>query len=202
MSIYYHQHDLPPDIQFHNSIAIDTEAMGLKNNRDRLCTIQLSDGNGDAHIVHFVKQDFTCMNVKRILLNDDLLKIFHYARFDVGILQCYLGVDIKNIFCTKIASKLVRTYTDYHGLKILCEELIGVKLSKQERASDWGAEALSSEQLNYAANDVLYLHRLMYVLISRLERENRMHLAQQCFNFIPTRAKLDIMGWEEEILTY
>ena len=176
--------------------------MGLNNNRDRLCTIQICDGTNDAHIIHFPTQNFECKNLKTTLSNQETLKIFHYARFDVAIMQRYLEINITNIFCTKIASRLVRTYTDNHGLKNLCDELLNVKLSKQERASDWGAAILTQEQLNYAANDVLHLHKLMNILSTRLTRENRMELAKGCFEFISTRAKLDVMGWGDEVTSY
>lgn len=202
MTINLHQYDLPEKVQLGNEIAIDTEAMGLNNFRDRLCTIQLSDGEGEVHIVHFPTPNFECKNLRKFLVRKDILKIFHFARFDVAIMQHYLSIDIENIFCTKIASKLVRTYTDSHGLKALCDELLNAKLSKQERSSDWGAANLTPEQINYAANDVLHLHKLMNILKDRLKREKRLELAENCFKFITTRAKLDVLGWGEEILSY
>lgn len=203
MTIYSHKYDLPDEINLDNkSIAIDTEAMGLNNIRDRLCTIQICDGSNDAHVIHFPKPNFECQNLRKILQNREILKIFHFARFDVAIIQHSLNIDMENIFCTKIASRLVRTYTDAHGLKSLCDELLNIKISKNERTSDWGAAELSTEQLNYAANDVLHLHKLMQILKSKLEREDRSHLADACFRFIPTRAKLDVLGWGEEILSY
>ena len=202
MTIFYHKYDLPEEVTFSESIAIDTEAMGLNNIRDRLCTIQLSDGKGKAHLVHFPEPDFACKNLRKILTNDQIVKIFHFARFDLAILQYYLKLDIKNVFCTKVASKLVRTYTDSHGLKILCEELLGVKLSKQERASDWGAPQLTQEQINYAGNDVLHLHKLKDKLTTRLIREKRLDLAQEAFAALPLIAKLDFLGWGSQLFDY
>lgn len=169
--------------------------MGLNNLRDRLCVVQLSDGNGDAHIIHFPKPKFDCPNLRKVLFDENRCKIFHFARFDVAIIQHYLGQDLKNIFCTKIASKLARTYTDHHGLKDLCNDLLGVKISKQQQSSDWGADKLSNAQIDYAASDVLYLHGLRKQLSNLLERENRLEVAKECFKFISTRAKLDLMGW-------
>jgi len=203
MTIFSHKYDLPDDINLNNkAIAIDTEAMGLNNIRDRLCTIQICDGGNDAHVIHFPKPNFECKNLRELLQNKEALKIFHFARFDVAIIQYSLNIDIENIFCTKIASRLVRTYTDNHGLKTLCDELLNIKISKNERSSDWGAAELSPEQLNYAANDVLHLHKLMQILKGKLEREGRYNLAEASFKFIPTRAKLDVLGWGEEVLSY
>jgi ribonuclease D len=203
MTIYSHKYDLPDNIKINsNTLAIDTEAMGLNNIRDRLCTIQICDGSNDAHVIHFPKQDFTCTNLRKILQDNEILKIFHFARFDVAIIQHSLSIDLENIFCTKIASRLVRTYTDFHGLRTLCDELLNIKISKTERASDWGMAELSQEQINYAANDVLHLHKLMKILQDKLKREGREKLAEACFKFIPTRAKLDVLGWGEEVLSY
>ncbi len=203
MTVYYHKYDLPECVKLNlQSIAIDTEAMGLNNIRDRLCTIQICDGSNNAHIIHFPKPDFICNNLKAILQNKEILKIFHFARFDVAIIQHALNIDIENIFCTKISSRLVRTYTDAHGLRSLCDELLNIKISKAERSSDWGAAELSREQLNYAANDVLHLHKIMKILKEKLMRENRFALAEECFKFIPSRAKLDVLGWGEEVLNY
>jgi ribonuclease D len=203
MTIYSHKYDLPEGIRLATeAIAIDTEAMGLNNIRDRLCTIQICDGSNDAHVIHFPKPNFECSNIRKILKNPDTLKVFHFARFDVAIIQHSLDIELENIFCTKIASRLIRTYTDNHGLKALCDELLNIKISKNERTSDWGAAALSQEQINYAANDVLHLHKIMKILRERLIRENRLNLAQDCFKFIPTRAKLDVFGWGEEVLNY
>lgn len=201
--IYSHKYDLPDDIKLDStSIAIDTETMGLNNIRDRLCTIQIYDGKSDGHVVHFPTPEFECKNLRKILTNNNLLKIFHFARFDVAILQHSLEINLENIFCTKIASKLVRTYTENHGLKTLCDELLSIKISKTERSSDWGAAELSQEQINYAANDVLHLHKLKTILERRLEREGRKEIAEECFKFIPTRAKLDVLGWSDELLSY
>jgi ribonuclease D len=202
VTIFYHKYDLPDNLQLSGEIALDTEAMGLNNLRDRLCTVQLSDGNGKAHVVHFPEPNFNCQNLKKLLTDEKNLKIFHFARFDLSIMQYYLEIDIKNIFCTKVSSKLVRTYTDSHGLKILCEELLGIKLSKQERSSDWGANNLTQEQLNYAANDVLHLHKLMDKLSKRLAREKRLDLAKEAFAALPIIAKLDFLGWGSNLFEY
>jgi ribonuclease D len=171
--------------------------MGLNNLRDRLCVVQISDGNGDAHLVHFPTSDYSCPNLKKLLQDKNRQKIFHFARFDVSIIEHYLGIQLENIYCTKIVSRLVRTYTDMHGLKDLCSELIDVKLNKQQQTSDWGAKELTKDQISYAAADVLYLHRIREKLNVMLEREGRQQLAQKCFDFLPTRASLDLMGWGE-----
>lgn len=203
MTIYSHKYDLPDNLKIdHKAIAIDTEAMGLNNIRDRLCTIQICDGSNDAHVVHFPKPDFACPNLRKILQNNETLKIFHFARFDVAIIQHSLNINLENIFCTKIASRLVRTYTDAHGLRTLCDELLSIRISKTERTSDWGLPELSQEQINYAANDVLHLHKIMKILKEKLIREGREEFARACFNFIPTRAKLDVLGWGDEVLSY
>lgn len=178
-------------------IAIDTEAMGLNNHRDRLCVVQISCGNGDAHIVHFPKPQFECPNLKALVSDPARVKLFHFGRFDIAILQHYLQIDIENVYCTKIASRLARTYTDSHGLKDLCDELLKVKLNKQQQTSDWGAENLTIEQQNYAASDVLHLHGLRDKLNIMLKREGRAEIAKKCFDFLPTRTKLDLMGWPE-----
>lgn len=204
MKIYYHSYDLPDDISFENSIAIDTEAMGLRNHRDRLCVVQISGGDGHCHLIHFPEPHFhSSVNLKKLLNNDQILKIFHYARFDVGILQHTFQLAIKNIYCTKIASRLTRTYCSRHGLKDLCKELLSVELSKQEQTSDWGAPTLTPEQQKYAATDVLHLHELKNKLDVLLIREKRIELAQACFNFLPYRAQLDLMAGENfDILSY
>ncbi len=202
MNINLHKYDLPENIILGNVIAIDTEAMGLNNIRDRLCVIQISDNKGDIHVIHFPTPNFECKILRKILSDKDVLKIMHYARFDIAILQHYLKIRIDNIFCTKIASKLTRTYTDNHSLRHLCDDLLNVKLSKQETCSDWGAENLTPEQINYAANDVIHLHKLMDILKVRLKREKRLKIAEGCFKFIPTRAQLDILGWGEEIISH
>ncbi|MCE2992188.1 MAG: ribonuclease D [Candidatus Jidaibacter sp.] len=171
--------------------------MGLNNHRDRLCVVQLSDGNGDAHLVHFPTKDFKAPNLKKMLADKGRVKLFHFGRFDISILMHYLNIDIENVYCTKIASRLCRTFTDSHGLKDLCSELLNVKISKQQQSSDWGAADLAHDQLTYAAADVLYLHALRDKLNGMLKREGRVELAQNCFKFLPVRARLDLMGWEQ-----
>lgn len=202
ISIHYHQFDLPNEVKLHGDIAIDTEAMGLNIKRDRLCVVQLSDGNGDIHLVHFPKPIYNSPNLASILEDKNRVKIMHFARFDLAILQYYLQIDMDNIFCTKIASRLSRTYTDYHGLKDLCHELLEVKISKQQQTSDWGAENLSKDQQSYAASDVAYLHRLRNKLVEMLQREGRLEIAYSCFNFLKTRTNLDISGWEYDIFAH
>jgi ribonuclease D len=189
---------LPSNISLSGDLAVDTETKGLRiYDRDRLCVVQLSDGQGDAHVVRLDVADFNnAPNLKAVLSDDSRCKIFHYARFDVGALKKYLGIEMHNIYCTKIASKLVRTYTDRHGLKNLCSELIKVDISKQQQCSDWSAKELSPEQVDYAASDVLHLHALREKLNEKLVSENRVAIAQKCFDFIPTRALLDEGGWE------
>ena len=197
MTIHVYQNDLPDGLSFGASVAIDTETMGLNPIRDRLCLVQLSAGDGDAHLVQFADRNYAAPNLKRLLADQNVLKIFHFARFDVAVLQAYLGVTTRPIYCTKIASKLVRTFTDRHGLKELCRELLNVDLSKQQQSSDWGAPGLTPEQQSYAASDVLYLHRLKEILDGMLAREKRTHLAQACCDFLPARAELDLAGWPE-----
>ena len=198
MAIHLYQNDLPDDLNLGNLVAIDTETMGLKPYRDRLCLVQLSAGDGVSHLVHIEKNaKVEAKNLKKLLVDPAIMKIFHFARFDVAALYHNLGVLTTSLYCTKIASKLVRTYTDRHGLKDLCRELLGVELSKYEQTSDWGADSLREEQLKYAASDVLYLHRLKEKLDVILEREGRTELARACFDFLPTRAKLDLIGWPE-----
>ncbi len=194
--MYLHAGDLPESVVFQGDIAVDTEAMGLNNLRDRLCLVQLSDGQGDEHLVQF-SGDYSAPRLKALLINPGKVKLFHFARFDVAILQHYLGVTTTPIYCTKIASRLVRTFTDRHGFKDLCRDLIQVDVSKQQQTSDWGAPTLSPEQMEYAASDVRYLHRLRDKLNGMLEREGRVELAQACFNFLPARAQLDLAGWPE-----
>jgi len=198
MTNYLHKGDLPENVKFTGSVAIDTEAMGLNNQRDKLCLVQLSSGDGNAHLVQLDRKNYNAPNLKAMLADTNIEKIFHFARFDVAILRHYLGVWTKPIYCTKIASRLVRTYTDSHGLKDLCQELLNIKISKQQQSSDWGAEDLSQDQINYAASDVFYLHELKKALDIMLEREGRRELAQKCFDFLPTRAELDLSGWPEE----
>jgi len=197
MANYIHKGDLPDGLDLGNSVAIDSETMGLNPHRDRLCVVQLSNGNGDAHLVKFRQGDYAAPNLKALLSNPAVLKIFHFARFDVAVMKKYLGVDTAPVYCTKIASKLVRTYTDRHGLKDLCRELGGVSLDKQQQSSDWGAEELSDAQQNYAASDVLYLHKVKTKLDMMLAREGRTHLAEAAFNFLPTRCDLDLAGYGE-----
>ena len=197
MSIHFHKKDLPKGIDFGKSVAVDTETQGLSMVRDKLCLVQLSAGDGDAHIVQVDRQSYDCPNLKAMLGNPDIEKIFHFARFDVAVLKRDLGLDLTPVFCTKIASALVRTYTDAHGLKNLCKELLNVDLSKQQQSSDWANESLSDSQLEYAASDVLYLHQLQRILTARLFRENRYDIAKSCFDFLPTRAVLDLKGWHD-----
>ncbi len=198
MANHLHINDLPPGLTFGDSVAIDSEAMGLHPHRDRLCVVQMSRGDGDCHLVHFPPPgDYAAPNLKAILSDPGVLKIFHFARFDVAILEHYLGVTCQPVYCTKIASKLVRTFTDRHGLKDLCRDFLGVDLSKQQQSSDWGAAELTPEQQAYAASDVLHLHEIKKIMDELLAREGRMELAQACFDFLPTRAKLDLAGWDE-----
>jgi ribonuclease D len=193
--IYKFANDLPDNLVVAGDIAIDTETIGLNIQRDRLCLVQLTNGDGNVYLVQFSQNNYNAPNLKKLLLQPDSTKIFHYARFDLASIKHWLGVDVRNIFCTKIASKIARTYTDYHGLKDLCRELLGVQISKQQQSSYWGAQVLSKDQEEYAANDVIYLHRLRQVLITMLESEQRLTLAQQSFEFLPTRVALDLQGW-------
>ncbi len=195
-----HIGDLPQDIEFIGDIAIDTEATGLQiYTRDRVCVVQLSDGRGDAHVVHLDKDDLEDATVLKALLADEKRQfIFHFARFDIAAIKVHLGVEIKNIFCTKIASRLVRTYTDRHSLKELCREYLDLDLSKQQQCSDWANDALTEKQVNYAASDVLYLHEIRKHLTAKRVREGRLEMAQKCFDFLPTRVALDEAGWPEE----
>ena len=197
MTVYLHKNDLPDDIAFTGSVAVDTETQGLSLVRDKLCLVQLSAGDGDAHIVQVNRETFDCPNLKALLGDQKIEKIFHFGRFDVAIIQRDLGVIPAPLFCTKIASGLVRTYTDRHGLKDVCRELLGVDISKQQQSSDWASDELTEAQLNYAASDVLYLHRLQMILTARLIREKRMDIATACFEFLPTRAALDLGGWSD-----
>lgn len=195
--IKLHKNDLPTGLSFGGAVAVDTETQGLHPRRDRLCVVQLSAGDGTAHLVQFDGTDWSAPNLKSILSNHSVLKIFHFARFDVAVIAHYLGIVPEPLFCTKIASKLVRTYTDRHGLKDLCSELLGVELSKQQQSSDWAAEQLSDQQKQYAASDVLYLHALKAKLAAMLEREGRMAIALSCFAFLPIRASLDLFGFDD-----
>ena len=200
MSVHFYEEDLPADVRFADGpIAVDTEAMGLVPGRDRLCLVQLSDGNGDEHLVRFQRgSDYSAPNLKALLGDPNRLKLYHFARFDIGIMQAYLGIMAAPLYCTRTASRLVRTYTDRHGLKDLVKELLGHDLSKQQQTSDWGADELSDAQRDYAASDVRYLHALKEKLDERLQREGRTKLAQACFEFLPTRALLDLAGWPEQ----
>ncbi|HUZ64477.1 MAG TPA: ribonuclease D [Acetobacteraceae bacterium] len=200
-TIHLHRHDLPDGLNLGPVVAIDTETMGLDFRRDRLCLVQISAGDGTAHLVQLLPpslggRGMDCPNLKRLLADPATVKLMHFARFDVGILQLSLGIVVAPVKCTKIAAKLVRTFTDRHGLKDLCRELLGIDLSKQQQTSDWGAPDLSAEQLAYAASDVLHLHALWAKLEALLVRENRLPLAEACFAFLPTRAALDAMGYE------
>jgi ribonuclease D len=205
MAVHFHEEDLPGDVRFADGpIAVDTEAMGLVPGRDRLCLVQLSDGKGDEHLVRFKgDSDYSAPNLKALLGDLERVKLYHFARFDVGIMQAYLGIMAAPLYCTRTASRLVRTYTDRHGLKDLVKELLNIDLSKQQQTSDWGAEELSEAQREYAASDVRYLHQLKAKLDERLEREDRVALAQACFDFLPARALLDIAGWaDQDILAH
>ena len=197
MSIAIHKGDLPDNFTSANMVAIDTETLGLNPHRDRLCLVQLSNGDGTAHIVQFDGKTYDAPNLKKILTDQSTTKIFHFARFDVAVMKHYLNVECTPVYCTKIASRLSRTYTDRHGLKDICQELLDVKLDKQQQSSDWSAEELSQEQKAYAASDVLYLHKLKEKLDAMLAENGRQALAQQCFEFLPTRATLDLEGWPE-----
>ena len=197
--IRFHKNDLP-DLNRYAvpAVAIDTETLGLNPHRDRLCVVQLSPGDGSADVVQIAPGQKEALNLVRLLRDPSIAKIFHYGRFDIAVLYNAFGAMSEPVFCTKIASRLTRTYTDRHGLKDICAELLGVHLSKQQQSSDWAAETLTPEQLEYAASDVLYLHRLREALSGRLARENRTAEAEACFRFLPTRARLDLMGWAEE----
>jgi ribonuclease D len=198
VSIHLHRGDLPAGLSFGASVAIDTETMGLDPHRDRLCLVQLSAGDGVSHLVQFAAGAYDAPRLKALLTDPAVLKIFHFGRFDIAMLWHYLGVAARPVYCTKIASRLTRTFTDRHGLKDLCRDLLGVELSKQQQSSDWGAAELSDEQLRYAASDVLHLHALKAKLDEMLKREGRTDLAQACFEFLPSRARLDLAGWAAE----
>ncbi|HVJ76222.1 MAG TPA: ribonuclease H-like domain-containing protein [Hyphomicrobium sp.] len=196
--IKLHHGDLPDGLTFPNGVAIDTETLGLKPHRDRLCLVQLSSGDGTAHLVKFDGETYDAPRLKALLTDPKILKIFHFARFDIAVLGLYLGVETSPIYCTKIASKLARTYTDRHGLKDLASELLAVELSKQQQSSDWGSAELSDSQKAYAANDVLHLHAIKAKLDPMLSRVGRRELAQAAFEFLPTRARLDLVGFEDD----
>ena len=199
MAVHFHEEDLPAGVLTGSSaLAVDTETMGLITARDRLCVVQIADGTGDEHLVRFNPgSSYAAPNLKAVLADPSRVKLYHFARFDLAAIEHYLGIVAAPVFCTKIASKLVRTYTDRHGLKNLVEELLGQTISKQQQSSDWGGPVISEAQRDYAASDVRYLHALRDELVVRLEREGRMELAQACFDFLPTRARLDLAGWAE-----
>ena len=198
MKIKLHINDLPNNIKFAESVAVDTEAMGLNHKRDRLCLVQLSNGNGICHLVQIQNNILKPKNLIKLFKNKKILKIFHYARFDVGILKHSFNINIENIYCTKIASKLARTFTNEHGYKDLCKNLLNKKISKTEQTTDWGSKKLTQAQQKYAATDVLYLHKIKIELDKMLIRENRVKLAQTCFDFISIRVDLDLLGWSEQ----
>ena len=197
MAIHLHKNDLPEGLSFSGAIAVDTETLGLKPSRDRLCLVQLSAGDGEVHIVQLDGENYDAPNLKAVLGDRSLVKIFHFARFDLAVIAQYLNVHAAPLWCTKIASKLTRTYTDRHGLKDLCRELLGVDLSKAQQSSDWGAPELSDAQLNYAASDVLHLHALKEKLETMLDREGRRPMAEACFEFVLVRAAMDLAGWDD-----
>jgi ribonuclease D len=198
VAVSYHRNDLPAGLVFADGIAVDTETMGLSLVRDRLCVLQLSGGDGNAHVVHFTDRKFEAPNLTKLLIDPKITKIFHFARFDLAMIQRHFGIICSPVYCTKIASRLVRTNTDRHGLKDLVHDLLSIDLSKQQQTSDWGAASLDEAQLAYAAADVLHLHALKQKLDTLLERENRKGFAQACFSFLPARAALDLAGWDEE----
>ena len=193
--IILHKNDIPADLDFGDSVAVDSETLGLLHRRDPLCLVQLSGGDGQAHIVQLDRKKYNAPNLKKLLADPKVTKLFHYARFDLAIIKMYLGVECTPTYCTRTASKLVRTYTDRHGLRECCRELLSIDLNKQQQSSDWGSPDLTEAQLQYAANDVLHLHALREKLDIMLKREGRLELAQQCFDFLPVRADLDLSGW-------
>ena len=197
MTVYFHEGDLPDGLDLGPEVAIDSETMGLRFRRDPLCVVQLSSGDGNAHVVRLNRPAYDCPNLKRVLTDPKVLKIFHFGRFDIGMFELHLGVETRPVYCTKIASKLARTYTDRHGLKDVARELAGVDMSKAQQSSDWGAAELSQAQMDYAPSDVLYLHAIKNRLNEMLVREGRMELAQACFDFLPVRSRLDLAGWDE-----
>ncbi|MEP7222250.1 MAG: ribonuclease D [Novosphingobium sp.] len=199
MTVHYHEEDLPAGVLAPGAVAVDTETMGLVTLRDRLCLVQISDGQGDEHLVRFGPgSDYAAPNLRAVLADPARVKLYHFARFDLAAIEHYMGITAAPVFCTKIASKLVRTYTDRHGLKDLVRELLGKEVSKAQQSSDWGGPVLSEAQREYAASDVRYLHAMQEILAVRLEREGRAELAQACFDFLPMRARLDLAGWAEK----
>ncbi len=198
MQTNLYKNDLPANIQFEDTLAIDTEAMGLDPARDRLCLLQIYDGKGDCHLVQFDGFNYDCPNLIKVLNDESKIKIFHYARFDMAAIKYALGINLQNVYCTKIASKIARTYTNSHGLKDICKELLNIEISKKKQSSDWGNVSLSKEQIDYAANDVIYLHKIRLKLNEMLVREKRIDLAESCFKFLPTRVDLDLKGWVDK----
>jgi ribonuclease D len=198
MAVHFHEEDLPENVLGPGPVAVDTETMGLQPGRDRLCLVQISDGGGDEHLVRFAPEsDYAAPNLKAVLADPTRLKLYHFARFDLASIQAYLGIMAEPVYCTKIASRLVRTYTDRHGLKELVRDLVGIDISKQQQSSDWGGPLINDAQRDYAASDVRYLHRMKEALDTRLIREGRLAMAQACFDFLPHRARLDLAGWPE-----
>lgn len=195
--IFFHKYDLPTEVKFKDSVAVDSETLGLRPERDPLCLVQLSSGDGSAHLIQLNRDNYDAPNLKKVLTDKDCLKIFHFARFDVAVFKKYLNIDCETIYCTKIVSKLVRTYTDKHGLKDLCKEILNKDLSKQQQSSNWGAEELTDDQKRYAASDVIYLHAIKSKLDLQLEKMNRLNIANECFSFIKTRVELDLKGWPD-----
>ena len=195
--ILFHKYDLPTEVKFQDSVAVDSETLGLRPERDPLCLVQLSSGDGSAHLIQLNRDNYDAPNLKKVLTDKNCLKIFHFARFDVAVFKKYLNIECETIYCTKIVSKLVRTYTDKHGLKDLCKEFLNKDLSKQQQSSNWGAEELSEDQKKYAASDVIYLHAIKSKLDLQLEKLNRDNIANECFSFIKTRVELDLKGWPD-----
>jgi len=199
MAVIYHEEDIAAGVMAPGALAVDTETMGLQTPRDRLCLVQISDGQGDEHLIRFgPDSEYDAPNLRALLADPERVKIYHFGRFDLAAMEHYMGVMAAPVFCTKIASRLIRTYTDRHGLKNLVRELLNTDISKQQQSSDWGGPVLSDDQREYAASDVRYLHRLRDELTLRLKREGRMEIAQKCFDFLPARAELDLAGWPEE----
>lgn len=202
MTVHFHEGDLPDDLDLGPEVAVDSETMGLRYRRDPLCVVQLSAGDGDAHVVRLNRPTYDCPNLKRLMADPAVLKIFHFGRFDIAMMELHLGVETRPVYCTKIASKLARTYTDRHGLKDVARELAGIDLSKAQQSSDWGAAELSPAQLEYAASDVLHLHAIKRRLDEMLAREGRTALAQACFDFLPVRSRLDLEGFEDDVFAH
>lgn len=202
MTNFLYKNDLPDDLDLGLEVAIDTETMGLNVNRDRLCVLQISSGDGNAHLVQFEKDSYDAPNLRRLLEKEEVVKIFHFARFDWAVISRYLKVDLKNIYCTKIASKLVRTYTDAHGLKSICDEFLKVEISKKQQSSYWGSDEITRQQIDYAASDVLHLHKLRAKLNEMLEKEGRVAEYERCLEFLPTRSKLDLIGFPADIFSH